>query len=47
MQGYLIQWTKGFTARGVEGQDIANMLQEALARQVNIFFMKNKCIHFF
>jgi hexokinase len=32
-KGYLIQWTKGFTAKGVEGKDIAKMLQEALKRQ--------------
>lgn len=29
-----MQWTKGFTAKGVEGQEIGQMLQDALARQV-------------
>lgn len=32
-EGYLIQWTKGFTASNVEGKDIGKMLQDALKRQ--------------
>jgi hexokinase len=32
-KGYLLQWTKGFTASGVEGKDIGELLQDALKRQ--------------
>ena len=32
-EGYLLHWTKGFSASGVEGQDIGRLLQEALKRK--------------
>jgi hexokinase len=32
-KGFLIQWTKGFTASDVEGKDIGKLLQDALKRQ--------------
>lgn len=31
--GKLIQWTKGFTAKGVEGEDVIMLLNEALKRK--------------
>ena len=31
--GTLVQWTKGFTARGVVGEDVVRLLEEALARR--------------
>ena len=31
--GLLIRWTKGFTAEGVEGQDVVRLMKEALERK--------------
>ena len=31
--GVLIVWTKGFTAKGVQGKDVVNLLNEALKRK--------------
>ncbi|XP_048407507.1 hexokinase HKDC1-like [Stegostoma tigrinum] len=31
-QGILINWTKGFSATGVEGQDVVSLLKEAITR---------------
>jgi len=33
VSGDLIRWTKGFTAEGVEGQDVVRLLKEALKRK--------------
>ena len=41
--GSLMQWTKGFTCMGVEGQDVVKLLQEALARKVivsSLFYLR-------
>lgn len=33
-QSSLISWTKGFRCSGVEGQDVVQLLREAIERQV-------------
>lgn len=32
-QGILLNWTKGFNASDCEGQDVVNLLREAIARR--------------
>ena len=32
----LVQWTKGFTCSGVEGDDVCRLLREAIARQGDV-----------
>ena len=39
ISGTLIRWTKDFTAKGAEGQDVTKMLEAALRRKgVSFFF---------
>lgn len=32
-QGILLKWTKGFKATGCEGEDVVNLLKEAIHRR--------------
>ena len=37
--GRLVQWTKGFKCAGVEGENVVQLLQEAIKRRgVSVFF---------
>lgn len=38
----LVRWTKGFAVSGVEGQNVAELLQTAINKIVNLFFL---CIY--
>jgi hexokinase len=46
--GRLIAWTKGFTAKGVEGEDIIILLNEALRRKnihgINVVALANDTV---
>ena len=39
-KGYLMTWTKGFTASNVEGVDVVVLLQEAFKRKVKFLMYK-------
>lgn len=40
VQSYLVSWTKGFKASGVEGRDVVGLLRKAInKRGVRIFFL--------
>lgn len=40
-QAILLNWTKGFSASGCEGQDVVNLLREAIKRkQVGVYLRR-------
>ena len=42
--GSLVHWTKGFTAKGVPGQDVVRLLNEALAAKVRHPWRDAPCV---